>query len=407
MKKTIYLICFSLLGLASISCQKEKMAMGPATSQDPIVFSTRTPETKGTSPLNSLYDLKDQNFSVSAWYSPNEAEFGDGSEKAYLVNHRFGTLDASITERTIWQGIYKVGENEYKADPVYYPLDGSLSFFTFAPYREISESSDIRLIGEPEETITSQLKKYHYLPGSPLIRFTPSLAVSNQFDFVAGEPVLNWEKGGGIVPLDFTKHLTTRLRFYCDYTGSLNDEEKVFIKSIQLLNVIGSEYLFFTKDTEGNVGHQWCNDISPEDGSTSMPLVSYQLTSQSKQLVNNESLKEHTTDDQALWINHTQEGRMYVLPQEFPAKNDGTDPDTKKDPILFVTYEIRNGEDQTIEENNVQYDLRGSLAWEMGKTMAYYISIGVKDRKNLNVISVQIEDWSDSQNKHESEEILY
>ena len=405
MKKTIYLICFSLMGMGIISCQKEKMTAGPTPSRDAIVFSTHAPETKGSSPLNSLYDLKDQDFSVSAWYSPNEATFGDGSEKAYLVNHRFGTLDATISERTIWQGVYKVSEIEKKADPVYYPLDGSLSFFCYAPYRELSESTDIQLIPNPEGAITSQLT--NYLPNSPLIRFTPNAIPSNQFDFVAGEPVLNWEKGDGVVPLDFTKHLTTRLRFYCDYNGSLNDEEKVIVTSIQLANVIGSEYLFFTKDADGSLGHQWCNDISPEDGSDTMPLVSYQLSSARDELVKNVYLKKHTTNDQFTWINYTQDGRMYVLPQAFPPKEDDDSVDEDTDPVLYVSYEIHNSEGAMIEQNNVRYDLRGSLAWEMGKTMAYYITLGVKDRKDLNVISVTIEDWIDSKNQHEPEEILY
>ena len=409
MKKTIYLICFSLLGLgAAISCQKENIKTEPTPSQEPIVFGARTPETKGISPLNSLYDIKDQGFSVSAWYSPNETEFGDGSETAYIENHRFGTLEAAITESTVWQGVYKVSETEFKADPVYYPLDGSLSFFSFAPYRELSETSDILLIPDPEETITSRLTSY--LPYSPLIRFTPNAIPSSQFDFVAAEAVLNWEKGDGIVPLDFTKHITTRLQFYCDYTGSLNSEEKIIIKNIQIANVIGSEYLFFTKDAEGNLGHQWCSTISPEDGSDSMPLVSYQLTNDpgnNREELQNVYLKAHTTDNPFTWVNNTQDGRMYVLPQVLPPKVEGDPFDRNTDPALYVTYEILNSEGTMIEQNTARYDLRGSLAWEMGKTTAYYLSIGVKERKDLNVISVQIEDWSDSQNQHEPEEILY
>lgn len=408
MKKTIYLICFSLLGLSAISCQKEKTTTEPSSSREPIMFSARAPRTKGEAPLNSLYDLRDQGFSVSAWYSPNEAEFGDGSEKAYIVNHRFGTLDATISESTVWQGIYKAGETEYKADPVYYPLDGSLSFFCFAPYRELSESSDIRLISNPEEAITSQLAEFNYLSNSPLICYTPALNTINQFDFVASEPVQNWKKGDGVIPLDFTKHLTTRLRFYCDYDGQLNDEEKVIVTNIQLANVIGSEYLFFIKDADGNLGHQWCDRISPEDGSQSMPLVTYELSTNREELVNNAYLMKHSNDDAFRWVNYTQNGRMYVLPQAFPEKEDENDiVDDEEDPILIITYQIQNNEGLMLDENVVQFDLRGSPAWEMGKTMAYYLTIGVKERKDLNVISVNIEDWIDSHNQHEPEEILY
>lgn len=403
MKNTIYLICFSLMGLGTISCQKEQMATEPASSQDPIVFSAQALQTKGESPLDNLEALMLKDFSVSAWYTPDEKEFGDGSEIPYIANHRFGTLDGEIAENTIWQGISRDDANAKTPNPVYYPLDGSLSFFCYAPYSEISESSNIRFINNPEEAITSQLT--NYIPNSPLIQFAPAASPSEQIDFVASEPVLNWKKGDGLVSLDFSKHLTTRLLFFCDYNGVLNNEEKIIVKSVQISNVIGSEYLYFTKDNDGVVGHQWCKTISPEDGSTLMPRTSYVLSLDRGELNPEAYLKKHITNSDYIQVNERQEGRMYVLPQEF-GKGEGAC-DGKKDPVLFITYQIKNGENKTVEEASLGYDLRGTQEWEIGKTVAYYITLGVNPRKDLIVKTVVIEDWDDAGNTHNPEEILY
>ena len=402
MKKTIYFICFSLLGLGSISCQKENMTAELKISREPIVFGAQTPQTKGQPQINALSELALQDFGVSAWYSPDGEAFENGSPIHFLANHRFGTMDAytDASAASTWQGLSRTGE-EKSPDPVYYPLDGSLSFFCHAPYRDTSEFKDIIMENDPAENITSRLD--NYLPGSPLIRFTPEKLVSNQIDFVAAKPTLNWKKGQGKVPLDFTQHLTTSLIFKCNYVGSLNNE-KIIITNIQIRNVIGSEYLYFTK--EGDVlGHKWCNNISPEDGSAAMPTASYVLSNEDGSLSREAYLSPATAENNYQQINPYPNGIMYVLPQTFP--NNGEDFNREKHPNIAVTYEIRNSLDKKVEENTLEYDLRGTQDWLIGKPIAYNITIVVAVRKELIVNSVVLTDWVDAQNQHDPEEILY
>jgi hypothetical protein len=94
---------------------------------------------------------------------------------------------------------------------------------------------------------------------------------------------------------------------------------------------------------------------------------------------------------------------MYVLPQAF---KDPVGKIQENDPQLFITYNIING-DQVVEENILKYDLRGTEAWPIGQTVAYYITLSIKARKELVVNRVVIEDWLDAGNMHNPEEILY
>ena len=396
MKKTTYLICIPFLGLACASCQKDNVAE-PISPKEAIVFSARTLETKGQPQLNVLEELALQDFSVSAWYSKNEKSFGEDS-KHYISNHRFGTLDTQISASTQWQGIARNSNGDKSPDPVYYPLDGSLSFFCYAPYRDKDEFSDILIKNDPDESITSRLT--NYLPNSPLIQFTPEENVANQIDFVVADPVLDWKKEDGDIVLDFTKHLTTNLRFLCKYSGSVNAEsERIIIKTIWIQNVIGSEFLYFTKEGDA-LGHQWSSTVSP-DGTGSMPPRSYVLS------IENNSLKDRTflSDTDFTYINYETTGQLYLLPQAFPDRTPTMDP--ASDPQLHITYEIWDNQNNPIETNTLKFDLRGTEPWPMGKTLAYEITIGVAERKNLNIIKAVIVDWTNAENNHQQEEILY
>lgn len=399
MKKTIYLICFSLMGLSAISCQKEKMTAEPKQTQDPIVFSVQAPQTKGQPQLNTLSMLAMQDFSVSAWYS-EEGESFDSSSIPYIINNRFGTMAEAASESSTWQGISRDAERNKTPNPVYYPLAGSLSFFCYAPYSENDENSAIQIINKPETNITSRLDDY--LQGSPLIRFTPYRSSGEQIDFVASDPVLDWKKGNGVVNLDFTKHLTSKIQFHCNYTGVKNDEEKILITKIQIHNVVGSEYMYFTQKGD-QLGHQWCSDISPDDGTENMPLETYVLSTDDGSLDNSAYLNEGPAENSYKYVNNTPQGLMYVLPQAF---KDPVGKIQENDPQLFITYNIING-DQVVEENVLKYDLRGTEAWPIGQTVAYYITLSIKARKELIVNRVVIEDWIDAGNMHNPEEILY
>lgn len=383
MNRITYHIALALV-LLETACSKETAVVkGPIPSDMPIEFGV--PQTKGAPQLTTLERLAAQDFSVSAWYTPEGETFSPGSV-LYIENRRFGTLDN--VNYSLWQSISR--EGGLAADPVYYPLDGSLTFFCYAPYRaDVSNASDVQLIYEPESSITSQLS--NYMAGSPLICFTPSESPSNQIDFIASVPQLDAVRSEGAVELDFTHHLTTDVQFWVKYLGTVNEGEGVMISQIVIRDVIGSEYLYFT-DSFGVPGYSWNSTISPNGGVT-MPVSSYVLRSSTNELISENAYLESSTPK---YVNETINGRLYLLPQTLPSGA-----------YLDITYVVKNVSSGAImDENTVSCSLYGTTAWPIGKTVKYTITIGVADRKDVT-LEANILDWQDSGNTHSVQELLY
>ena len=380
-----FLVCTIACGVLA-ACRKESPSglTKPQASDEAIAFSAGTPWTKGAPQLSTLERLAAQHFSVNAWYTPDGDTFGTAS-LSYIRNHRFGCTD--IPSYTSWRGITSGG----MADPVYYPLDGSLSFFCYAPYRaDVSGTSDVHFDYEPAQTVTDQLT--NYMDGSPLICFTPSASPSSQIDFIAATPVLDVVRSGGPVPLDFTNHLTTDIQFWCKYTGSLNENEGVMISQMVIRDVISSEYLYFT-ESAGMLGFSWCSTVSPEDGGAVMPVSSYSLSTVASDLITE---NPYLSSSEAKHVNNTINGRLYLLPQTLPAGA-----------FLDLTYVVKNtASGGTLDENTVSIPLSGTAAWPMGKTVKYTITIGVAERKDVT-LSTSITDWADAGNSHTDQELLY
>ena len=368
----------------------------PVASGQPIEFNAGTPgaaasnapQTKGAPQLSTLERLAAQDFSVSAWYTPDGESYSASSE-SYIDNHRFGTLDPGPSYTT-WRGITRTGGKA--ADPVYYPLDGTLTFFCYAPYRaDISNTSDVCVDYAPDPAVTSQLADY--LPGSPLITFTPSATTFNQIDFLMATPLLDVDRTGGAIPLDFTRHLTTNIQFWCKYNGTLDASEGVMISKIAITDVIGSEYLYFTEASDGTLGYSRNSTISPVDGSSVMPLASYEMTSASECLIFDNPFLDDTTPKH---INNTINGNVYLLPQTLPATAQ-----------LEITYVVKHRVgDAILDENILVFPLAGTPDWPMGKTVKYTIDVDVAARKDLTV-TVSIEDWNNSGNTHPEQELMY
>lgn len=381
----VFLACTIACGVLA-ACRKESPSglTKPQASDDAIAFSAGTPRTKGGPQLSTLERLAAQHFSVNAWYTRDGDTFGTAS-LSYIRNHRFGCTD--IPSYTSWRGVTSGGND----DPVYYPLDGSLSFFCYAPYRaDVSGTSDVHFDYEPAQTVTDQLT--NYMDGSPLICFTPSASPSSQIDFIAATPVLDVVRGGGPVPLDFTKHLTTDIQFWCKYAGALNENEGVMISQIVIRDVISSEYLYFT-ESAGTLGFSWCSTVSPEDGGAVMPVSSYSLSTVTSDLITE---NPYLSSSEAKYVNNTINGRLYLLPQTLPAGA-----------CLDLTYVVKNtASGGTLDENTVSIPLSGTAAWPMGKTVKYTITIGVAERKDVT-LSASIVDWADAGNSHTDQELLY
>ena len=383
----VLVVIAGLAGTLLAGCSKTAQPAAskvPVASETPIVFSNPVPQTKGAPQLISLERLAAQRFGVSAWYTPDNETF-NASSQCYIFNHRFGTLSAGPDYSTaIWQGITDTDD----ANPVYYPLDGTLSFFCYAPYRnDVSSASDIFIDYTPDEAVTSRLQDY--MTGSPLICFTPKQMAASQIDFMVSTPIIDVDRNSGAIPLLFTEHLTTNMQFWAKYEGTLDTYESVIISQIVIRNVIGSEYLYFT-ESGGVFGKHWCNTISPVDGSSTMPLTSYTLSINTGELI-----ESYTLDTSAYtFINESIRGSMYVLPQVI-----------NSDTFMDITYVVKSS-GVAVDENTISLPLTGTADWPKGKTVRYYLTVKVADRKNVD-ITVSIEDWLSAGNPHSDEEIMY
>ena len=374
MNRITYHIAFVLLLLAA-ACSKEPAARkGPVPSDVPIEFGV--PQTKGAEALSTLDRLATQKFGVNAWYTPEGETFGDGDASSlYIRNHRFGRLNET------WCGLNSAGE----ADPVYYPLDGTLSYFCYAPYRQdVSGTSDVNIIFEPDAATTSLMP--NYMEKSPLICFTPSASPSTQIDFVAALPVIDVNRTSGSVPLDLTHHLTTNIQFFCKYSGVLGEGEYAIVSEIVIRDVIKSEYLYFT-ESGGIVNHAWCDNVSPEDGTSNMPTGSYTLN------LSNGALSEANLNAISFTnVNETINGVLYLLPQSLPLGAS-----------LSVSFIVRNTS-SILDETLVNLPLSG--VWPAGKTIRYYITVSVQPRQTVN-IDYEILEWQDAANHHSVQELLH
>ena len=146
----------------------------------------------------------------------------------YFANHRFGYVTSDLAGETTfpdaWQGVAPhAAAGLVNANPVYWPVDGTLSFFCYAPYRE--GDADI-VLEDPVSDAGVAARLPDYLPGSPLIRVTPPETAASQFDFLASPALLDRSRhdDAGRFPLDFSRHRMTQVEFWFAYKGTLQND---------------------------------------------------------------------------------------------------------------------------------------------------------------------------------------
>ena len=404
-----------MLLLAAAACTKVPEVGGvgaPVPSDEPIGFAVSGEGTKGQAPITTLAALARQDFSVSAWYSPAGKKFADLQGIGYFSNHRFGYVTNDLAGETTfpnaWRGVAAHGTTgAVSANPVYWPLDGSLSFFCYAPYQD--GSTDIVL--EPAVTdagIAARLPDY--LPGSPLIRVTPAASAADQEDFLCAPPALDRTSAGGSLPLDFSRHRMTRVEFWFAYKGTLQSDpsitetyEQVRVSSIRIENVVSSRYFYFQEAAPSAVGCGWSYAVSPAnpalDGAA-FPKTAYRLESTTSGELKtgvDASLEDIEHGGAYRFINDTPAGHLYLLPQTLPA-----------DARLVITYTILNLYAGTRVSEVVTWNLDAGAvtAWPEGKVVRYLITLDLPDRGAVNVKTF-VFPWEDSGNVHNEQELLY
>jgi hypothetical protein len=414
LRKTAFLLIAAPLLLAG-ACSKVPAGESrvPVASDEPIGFVVGG-QTKGQAPITTLSALAEQDFSVSAWYSP-EGEIFDGVHAVkYFENHRFGYVTSDLAGETTfpnpWQGVAPhASAGIVNANPVYWPVDGTLSFFCYAPYR--SGTTDI-VVEDPVTDAVTAARLPDYVAGSPLIRVTPPETVADQIDFLASPALLDCSRydAGGTFPLDFSKHRMTQVEFWFAYKGTLQSDpsltqtfEQARVSSIEIRNVVGSKYCYFSEAPDGTCGCAWSEAVSPADRTDSgaeLPKTTYRLVSATGGELKtglDASLEDIQEGGDYRFINDTPTGHLFLLPQTLPANAQ-----------LVINYAILNMYAGTRVSEVVTLDLAaGSVTeWPAGKVVRYLLTLDLPERSVVGVKTMIIP-WEDAGVPYYEQEMLY
>ncbi len=417
MKKSFVYI--SVLLLAAVACTREPLDVyfalpgEPVASDVPVAFAVGGPQTRSQAPITTLAALAAQDFSVSAWYSP-EGEIFDGEHSVkYFANHRFGYVTSDLAGETsfpnAWQGVAPHGTaGLVNANPVYWPVDGTLSFFCYAPYRE----GDADIVLEDPVTDAGVVARLpDYLPGSPLIRVTPPETAADQADFLASPALLDRSRldDSGRFPLDFSRHRMTQVEFWFAYKGTLQSDpgitqtfEQARVSSIEIRDVVGSKYCYFSEAPDRTLGCAWSEDVSPAapaDAGAELPKATYRLVSATGGELKtglDASLEDIEEGGDYRFINDTPTGHLFLLPQKLPA-----------DAKLVINYAILNLYAGTRVSEVVTLDLASGLTeWPEGKVVRYLLTLDLPERGVVGV-KTQIIRWEDAGIPYYEQEMLY
>ena len=407
------------VALAAAACTKDLSHSGldpesPAASEAPIEFAVGG-GTKGQAPITTLSALAEQDFSVSAWYSPQGETFDvpGGTAVKYITNHRFGYVTSDLAGETTfpnpWQGVAPhASAGMVNPNPVYWPLDGTLTFFSYAPYRAdaaletlpVPDTRDIVL--EPAVTDAGIISRLPgYLIGSPLIRYTPAASARDQADFLTGRPVLDASRldDGGRFSLNFD-HRLTQVKFAFNYEGELHSPEFICVTDIEIQNIISSAYLYYIEPFPYETNCKWSSQNSLNDPFTDTPLPSanFTISETDGELLSGSGAiipERNGANDNHLPV-CTDDGILFLLPQTLSVSA-----------TLQISYVVceQHGVPLASEVVSVPLKTASMEAWPVGKQVRYLLTLNIPNHQ-VSGITAQYYEWEDAGNTHAEEQLL-
>ena len=399
-----------IITLFLVACTKDNY---PVSFTSPIEFGISDGSTKGQAPLATLAELARRDFSVSAWTSPAGETFGDASVK-YFENHRFGYITDDPDHDAFtdgWRGVaaHAATTGATTANPVYYPLAGTLSYFCYAPYRSDAAmfpapDPDVRdiVLTDPVTDDGVRARLPGYLAGSPLLRYAPAASVADQADLLVAPPLLDRSRddNAGRLPLDFGRHRLTQVKFAFNYSGELRHPEFICVTDIEIRPVVGSAYLYFAETAPNVMDCRWSTEQSAADPFTEapLPLTSYRLGETEGHLISGvgaEVPARNAANDNHLPV-CTDAGVLYLLPQAL------TD-----EVVLQVSYAIceQHGVPLAAEVATVPLKTASMGAWPAGRQVRYLLTLNVPAHQVSGVVA-QLRDWEDAGNEHTPQQLL-
>lgn len=357
-------LAIALVLLAAVACTREDYALQDKELSGRMVnFSAvMCPDgtgTKGQIPTDNknLFTM-----GVFAGYEEEEESFGPSSSaNDFIDNVRY--TRSFIT-------------NPFAgADVCYWPFNGKLSFFAYAPY------------------ISSTFLQFasDYVSGYPRMTYSPTTNVTDQPDFCLATPVLDRHSSGEPIPLVF-HHSLSQVVFSANYAGdfpAIITSSPLYVKvdNIRICNVIGKKTVTMSS---GTPCFDWQDDAECPDGDR----VSYLLDRSLNHQLNDIELPKATdpvSDNymELTTVDGVANGVMYLLPQTMD----------KGEVYLELTYGYYEMVDtkETLRASARTSCPLPAVDWEPTKSYRYRFTINLAANSIVNP-SIMVETWKDVNN---------
>lgn len=341
---------FILVFLACISCSQHEFDeckdMQTAISVQ-FIASENEYVTRGENPLSGdrIYSM-----GVFAGYEEENDFSSESVANDYINNVRYGR---SSTAEPF------AGE-----DVCYWPFNGKLSFFAYAPY-----INDAYIHATPD-----------YEKGFPMMEYMPTPDVVTQNDLCIAKPVLNRLMSTDPIPLSF-HHALSQVVFSANFIGDIPASHMIKVDEIVLYNVIGKKVFSFNDSDDG---FSWQDDEGC-DYDTSYTLT--RTHDSNSQIADVGIPKQNGENYQKLDL---PAGVMYLVPQSLE----------KGIAYLKVTYgyyRVTSTGDILVTRVTRKVNLPEDCVWESSKRYRFAFSLKEVDHSDIKA-TVTIEDWQNSGN---------
>ena len=170
-------------------------------------------------------------------------------------------------------------------------------------------------------------------------------------------------------------------------------------------NVVGSRYFYYTESPARALDCAWSDAVSPADRTAGgldwpgdWPRATYRIAQDPDGdmglVLGVPSFLPGVPDD--YFDVCSESGVFYMLPQELP-----------DDAMLWVRYIVCESAGVPVSSEELEVPLHPVLeTWEAGKRVRYLLTLTIPPRGLVNPISVQVTDWTPSNNDHTPQPLL-
>ena len=346
MKTSRIYIFPALLCVMAVSCSKEQTAGIPAPSDSPVVFlaGTATEDAARTKSQNAITTESLSSFGLYAgWSSGN---FSSSTDKAnnYASNLQYVKDGSSYTG---------------SSKSCYWPKNGNLSFFAYAPYG------------------ASVTPPSTYDKGMLAVEFSVNDNVTNQTDFVIATPVMNQTSSAGSVNLAF-HHTLCQVDFYVNYSGTVPSGYNMIVDKITLSNLVFKDVLTFS---DSSPYFSW--------GGTTSSKKAFSISRNAAE-IKYEAVPTQGSNSSGIKVT-SELGVMFMIPQSIAAD----------DVTITVDYCWTTSEGATVASFSDSAQLPAAT-WQTGRVENYHITIDQRANSQLLIShdsTYAIQAWQDGHSK--------